>query len=150
MDALAYAYAFLATIGVGAIVYARIIIPMFESFGVRAPWSDVFYGKQQPQTTQTTQTAQTDRPDSPSAAQEEPEAPRNLTERTIPAGDRGALVEALVTNDWGVGQIRGVLKGDNGVISQEIAAARERLGLPATPRTITISRHGEPVQEVEL
>ena len=147
MDALAYAYAFLATIGVGAIVYARIIIPMFESFGVRAPLSDVFYGKAQPQTTQTTQT---DKPDSPSAAQEEPEAPRNLTERAIPAGDRGALVEALVVNQWGVGQIRTVLKGDNGVISQEIAAARERLGLPATPRTFTISRHGEPIQEVEL
>ena len=147
MDTLAYAYAFLATIGVGAIVYARIIIPMFESFGVRAPWSDVFYGKQQPQTTQTTQT---DKPDSPSAAVETPEASHNLTERAIPAGDRGALVEALVINEWGVGQIRGVLKGDNGVISQEIAAARERLGLPAAPRTITISRHGEPVQEVEL
>ena len=147
MDALAYAYAALAAIGVGAIVYARIIIPMFESFGVRAPLSDVFYGKAQPQTTQTTQT---DRPDSPSAAQEEPATPANLTERAIPAGDRGALVEALVVNEWGVGQIRNVLKGDNGVISAEIAAARERLGMPATPRTFTISRHGEPIQEVEL
>ena len=149
MDALAYAYAALAAIGVGAIVYARVVVPLLEAFGIDAPLSSAFYDKPQPQP-QTTQTAQTDRPDSPSAASEPTEAPNNLTERTIPAGDRGALVEALVINEWGVGQIRGVLKGDNGVISQEIAAARERLGLPAAPRTITISRHGEPIQEVEL
>ena len=147
MDALAYAYAALAAIGVGAIVYARVVVPLLEAFGIEAPLSGAFYDKPQPQTAQTTQT---DRPDSPSAAQEEPATPTNLTERAIPAGDRGALVEALVTNEWGVGQIRGVLKGDNGVISQEIAAARERLGLPAAARTFTISRHGEPIQEVEL
>ena len=148
MDALAYAYAALAAIGVGAIVYARVVVPLLEAFGIDAPLSGAFYDK--PQTPQTTQTGQTDRADSPSAAVETPEAPRNLTERAIPPGDRGALVEALVTSEWGVGQIRGVLKGDNGVISAEIAAARERLGLPAAARTITISRHGEPVQEVEL
>ena len=147
MDALAYAYAILAAIGVGAIVYARVVVPILEAFEIDAPLAGAFYDKQPAQTTQTTQT---DRADSLSAASHEPEAPTNLTERAIPAGDRGALVEALVTNDWGVGQIRTVLKGDNGVISQEIAAARERLGLPAAPRTITISRHGEPIQEVEL
>jgi hypothetical protein len=147
MDALAYAYAALAAIGVGAIVYARVVIPLLEAFGINPPLVRAFYGKQP---AQTTQTGQTDRTDSPSAAVETPEAPRNLTERAIPAGDRGALVEALVTNEWGVGQIRNVLKGDNGVISQEIAAARERLGLPAAARTFTISRHGESVQEVEL
>jgi hypothetical protein len=147
MDALAYAYAALAAIGVGAIVYARVVIPLLEAFDVKAPLAGAFYDKQPAQTKQTTQT---DRPDSPSAASEPTEAPRNLTERAIPPGDRGALVEALVTNEWGVGQIRGVLKGDNGVISQEIAAARERLGLPAAARTFTISRHGEPIQEVEL
>lgn len=147
MDYLAYAYAFLAAIGVGAIVYARVVVPLLEAFGIDAPLASAFYDKQ-PANTQ--QTAQTDRTDSPSAAVETPATPTNLTERTMPPGDRGALVEALVSNEWGVGQIRGVLKGDNGVISQEIAAARERLGLPAAPRTITISRHGEPVQEVEL
>jgi hypothetical protein len=147
MDALAYAYAALAALGVGAIVYARVVVPLLEAFGIDAPLSSAFYDKPQPQTAQM---AQTDRPDSPSAVVETPEAPNNLTERAIPAGDRGALVEALVINEWGVGQIRTVLKGDNGVISQEITAARERLGLPAAPRTFTISRHGEPIQEVEL
>ena len=147
MGDFVYLYAFCAAIGVIAIVYARVVIPLLEAFGVRAPLAGAFYDKQP---AQTTQTDRTDRPDSPSAAVETPEAPRNLTERAIPPGDRGALVEALVTSEWGVGQIRGVLKGDNGVISAEIAAARERLGLPAAARTITISRHGEPVQEVEL
>ena len=147
MDALAYAYAALAAIGVGAIVYARVVIPLLEAFGINPPLVRAFYDKQP---AQTKQTGQTDRPDSPSAAQEEPDVPRNLTERAIPAGDRGALVEALVTNEWGVGQIRNVLKGDNGVISAEVAAARERLGLPAAARKFTISRHGEPIQEVEL
>jgi hypothetical protein len=148
MGDVVYLYAICAGIGVIAIVYARVVIPLLEAFGIDAPLSSAFYDK--PQTPQTTQTGQTDRTDSPSAAQEEPATPTNLTERAIPAGDRGALVEALVVNQWGVGQIRTVLKGDNGVISQEIAAARERLGLPATPRTFTISRHGEPIQEVEL
>jgi hypothetical protein len=148
MGDVVYLYAICAGIGVIAIVYARVVIPLLEAFGVKAPLAGAFYDK--PQTPQTAQTTQTDRPDSPSAAVETPEVPTNLTERAIPAGDRGALVEALVSNDWGVGQIRTVLKGDNGVISAEIAAARERLGLPAAPRTITISRHGEPIQEVEL
>jgi hypothetical protein len=142
-----YIYAVCAAIGVIAIFYARVVIPLLEAFGINPPFVRAFYGKQQPQTTQA---GQTDRADSPSAAPEPTEAPTNLTERAIPAGDRGALVEALVINEWGVGQIRGVLKGDNGVISAEVAAARERLGLPAAPRTITISRHGEPAQEVEL
>ena len=138
MDILAYVYAALAAIGVFAIVYIRLVIPLAEALGFKAPLAETLYEHQ------------TDKPDSPSATAEPTEKPRNLTERTIPAGDRVALVEALVTNDWGVGQIRTVLKGDNGVISAEVAAARERLGLPAAPRTITISRHGEPVKEVEL
>jgi hypothetical protein len=148
MGDVVYLYALCAAIGVIAIVYARVVIPLLEALGVNPPFVRAFYGKHQ--APQTTQTGQTDRPDSPSAAQEESEAPRNLTERAIPPGDRGALVEALVVNEWGVGQIRTVLKGDNGVISAEIAAARERLGLPAAARTFTISRHGEPIQEVEL
>ena len=137
MDILAYVYAALAAIGVFAIVYIRLVIPLAEALGFKAPLAETLY-------------EHTDKPDSPSAAQEQPTEPRNLTERAIPPGDRGALVEALVTNEWGVGQIRGVLKGDNGVISAEVAAARERLGLPAAARTITISRHGEPIQEVEI
>lgn len=47
------------------------------------------------------------------------------------------LITVLVYNEWTVSEIRGLLKGDNTVISQEIAEARKRLGkdMPAEYRT---------------
>lgn len=41
---------------------------------------------------------------------------------------REQLIAALVAAGWGVGEIRSVLRGDNGKIGEEIAAARARLG----------------------
>lgn len=55
-----------------------------------------------------------------------------------------ALIELLVYSGWDVGQIRGVVKGDNGAIGAEIEAARQRLGIHAEPRQLRVrDDHGE-------
>jgi hypothetical protein len=69
-------------------------------------------------------------------------------EHDITPGDRAALIEALVLSGWSTGQIRSTLKGDNGMIGQEVEAARNRLEAPAPRRVVTI-RNGED-GEVEL
>jgi hypothetical protein len=69
-------------------------------------------------------------------------------EPDITPGDRAALIEALVLSGWTVGQIRSVVKGDNGAIGQEVEAARKRLEAPAPRRVVTI-RNGVD-GEVEL
>ena len=55
-----------------------------------------------------------------------------------------ALIELLVYSGWEVGQIRGVLKGDNGTIGTEIEAAKIRLGMTEPPRHLRVKDdHGE-------
>ena len=55
-----------------------------------------------------------------------------------------ALIELLVYSGWEVGQIRGVLKGDNGAIGTEIEAAKIRLGMTEPPRVLRVKDdHGE-------
>ena len=49
-----------------------------------------------------------------------------------------ALIELLVYSGWEVGQIRGVLKGDNGAIGTEIEAAKIRLGMTDPPRQLRV------------
>lgn len=49
-----------------------------------------------------------------------------------------AVIELLVYSGWDVGQIRGVVKGDNGTIGTEIEAARNRLGIVAEPRQLRV------------
>jgi hypothetical protein len=56
---------------------------------------------------------------------------------------RPALISALVACDWKTGEIRAVLKGDNGVIGTEVDAARARLGITETPRYVTVRERGE-------
>jgi hypothetical protein len=49
-----------------------------------------------------------------------------------------ALIELLVYSGWEVGQIRVVLKGDNGALGAEIEAARQRLGISTEPRQLRV------------
>lgn len=49
-----------------------------------------------------------------------------------------ALIELLVYSGWDVGQIRGVVKGDNGAIGTEVEAARKRLGITVEPRQLRV------------
>jgi hypothetical protein len=55
-----------------------------------------------------------------------------------------ALIELLVYSGWEVGQIRGVVKGDNGAIGTEIETAKIRLGMTEPPRQLRVKDdHGE-------
>ena len=145
MGDVVYLYAICAGIGVIAIVYARVVIPLLEAFGINPPFVRAFYGKPQ---SQTAQTAQTDRPDSPS------DAPHwlqmdgsDIRPLNIPPGSRALLIEALVVAGWSVGQIRAAIKGDNNVISEEVAAARAKHDIRG--RTITVTESGK-AREIEL
>jgi hypothetical protein len=82
------------------------------------------------------------------APEDEDAAPDCATIAPIPPGDRAALIEALVRAGWSVGQIRATLKGDNGAIGQEVEAARQRLGMPAPRRVVTIANGKQG--EIEL
>lgn len=53
---------------------------------------------------------------------------------------RGAVIRVLVLAGWEVGQIRAVLKGDNGTIGAEVATARAALGTAAPPARELIIR----------
>lgn len=60
------------------------------------------------------------------------------------------LIELLVYSDWDVGEIRGVIKGDNGAIGAEVQAARQRLGIVVEPRQLRVrDDHGERLIPME-
>lgn len=71
------------------------------------------------------QTGQTNQTDGQTDEQTRPDP---WIERLQLDRSKQALIELLVYSDWDVSQIRGVIKGDNGVLGQEIEAARQRLG----------------------
>lgn len=64
---------------------------------------------------------QTDRP---SVSADDLYCPRLELDRS-----KVAIIEVMVYNGWGTGEIRASLKGDNGAIGAEVEAARQRLGI---------------------
>jgi len=88
--------------------------------------------------TQTEQTAQTDR-QTDYVSEADLWLDRLEVDRT-----KAAVIELLVYSGWEVGQIRGVLKGDNGAIGTDIEAAKIRLGMVEPARQIRVrDDHGE-------
>ncbi len=63
---------------------------------------------------------------------------------------RTAVIEELLTHGWNVGEIRSVVKGDNGTIGAEIDAARQRLGIEAEARTVPVRVRGQDDHKLEL
>lgn len=63
---------------------------------------------------------------------------------------RITLIELMVYTGWSVGEIRGVLKGDNTVISSEIEQARQKLGIAEAPRAIPLAERGAPPRPLVL
>jgi hypothetical protein len=61
-----------------------------------------------------------------------------LLNRTELDRTRLAWVTLMVYKGYSVGEIRGLLKGDNGVIGTEIEAARQRLGIVGEPRHLRV------------
>lgn len=54
---------------------------------------------------------------------------------------RGAILDTLVLAEWGVGDIRAVLKSDNNRIGAEVEAARKRLNMAPESREIIVRTH---------
>lgn len=79
------------------------------------------------------QTDQTDRPDRPSVSADDLRVGRLQLDRT-----KSAVIDVLVYNGWGVGDIRAVLKGDNGATGVEVDAARKKLGIEPPERTMRV------------
>lgn len=55
---------------------------------------------------------------------------------------RATWVELMVYSGYTVADIRGLLKGDNAIIGQEVAAARQRLGMGDDPPRMLKVREG--------
>lgn len=69
--------------------------------------------------------------DRPSVSADDLEVGRLQLDRT-----KVAVIEVMVYNGWQVGEIRAVIKGDNGAIGAEVEAAKKRLGIDTPePRT---------------
>lgn len=79
------------------------------------------------------QTDQTDQSDRPSVSADQLRTPRLQLDRT-----KTAVIEVMVYNGWSVGEIRAVLKGDNGALGAEAEAARIRLGIDPPERTLRV------------
>lgn len=79
------------------------------------------------------QTDQTDTADRPSVSADDLHVERLQLDRT-----KTALIEVMVYNGWGVGEIRAVLKGDNGTIGEAVDAARKKLGIDPPERTLRV------------
>lgn len=67
---------------------------------------------------------QTDKQTDLGLSADDPACPRLQLDRT-----KQAAIEVMVYNGWGAGEIRAVIKGDNGAIGAEVEAARKRLGI---------------------
>lgn len=76
---------------------------------------------------------QTDRADRPSVSVDDLHVERLQLDKT-----KVAVIEVLVYNGWGTGEIRSMLKGDNGVTGTEVEAARKRLGIDPPERTMKV------------
>lgn len=115
--------------------------PILEDFGVIAVGqqpesvntSQAATPIQEPAQKQTDQTDQTDNADRPSVSAASLRVPRLQLDRT-----KTAVVEVLVYNGWGVGEIRAVLKGDSNAFGAEVEAARQRLGIDPPERLLWV------------
>lgn len=125
---------------IGAAVFQHFVV--FRWHGVNRYQDDSDdYVEPAPQTTQTDH-RQTDRQPVSTPS----ESPSRLQlDRT-----RTAVIEELLTHGWNVGEIRSVVKGDNGTIGAEIDAARQRLGIDVEPRTIPVKERGGDTRYVAL
>ena len=158
LDILTQLFLLCVAIGTVALLWARVVAPMLHAFGVRH-WSlDILYAEPDSQAPQRDY-VQPDAPQKPQTARQTQtdglsDAPHwlqmdgsDIRPLNIPPGSRALVIEALVVAGWSVGQIRAVLKGDNGAIGEEVAAARAKHDIRG--RTITVTESGK-AREIEL
>jgi hypothetical protein len=63
---------------------------------------------------------------------------------------REKLIDALVAAGWGTGEIRALIKGDSGVIGEEVKAARTRLGIDVPQRVVMVSAGKSDARKVVI
>jgi len=124
----------LVTVITAGVLWFHIVRPILESYELIAPRESVnpFQDVTSRINAQTTQTAQTDK-QTDYVSEADLWLDRLEVDRT-----KTALIELLVYSGWEVGQIRGVIKGDNGAIGTEIEAAKKRLGMTEPPRQLRV------------
>lgn len=135
---MAVVFSVAVTVVIAGFLWFYIVRPILEDYGIIAPRAVSYYqvddpatvrvmSRQEEQTVkQTKQTAQTDA---------DLWMGRVQVDRT-----KTALIELLVYSGWNVGEIRALLKGDSGVLGQEIDSARKRLGItPPAPHITPIA-----------
>lgn len=71
-----------------------------------------------------------------------PETTQQIWQQLPNNRTRRQMIELLVYSGWDVGQIRSVIKGDNGAIGVEVEAAKQRLGIVETPRMLRVKDDG--------
>jgi hypothetical protein len=131
-------------VGVG-FLWFYVVRPILEDYNIIAPRIVNDYQIEQPQpirvmsreNEQTSRQTETDRQtDLVSVGDEWMD--RIEVDRT-----KTAIIELLVYSGWDVGQIRSVVKGDNGAIGLEVEAAKQRLGMsPDPPRMLRVNDNG--------
>lgn len=126
-------FAIAVTIVILGWLWFYIVRPILEDFGIIReqesvkPYQLVMSNEEAPPLPD----KQTDGADRPSVSEDNLEVPRLQLDRT-----KATVIELMVYNGWQVGEIRAVIKGDNGAIGAEVEAARKRLGIEAAePRT---------------
>ena len=158
LDILTQLFLLCVSIGTVALLWARVIAPMLHAFGVRHPLLYILHAEPdnqapqrdyvQPDAPQPEQTDRQTQTDGLSAAPHWLQMDgSDIRQLNIPPGSRALLIEALVIEGWRVGQIRARIKGDNNVISEEVAAARAKHDIRG--RTITVTESGK-AREIEL
>lgn len=119
-------FAITVTVIIAGWLWFYIIRPILEDYGVIGVPKTV--NNSEPVMSRPAPPAQvqtTDRQaDRPSVSVDSLELPRLRLDRT-----KQAIIEVMVYNGWQVGEIRAVIKGDNGAIGAEIEAAKKKLGI---------------------
>ncbi|SRR5258706_15252146 len=132
---MATLFAICVTIVILGWLWFYIARPILEDFGVIATPESVNRSDAVTSSDPAPASAQTtDRPaDRPSVSADNLEVGRLQLDRT-----KTAVIEVMVYNGWSVGEIRAVIKGDNGAIGVEVEAARQRLGIDPPDRTLHV------------
>lgn len=128
-------FAILVTIVIVGWLWFYIVRPILEGFGVVRPVESV--NSSQDVKSRPAAPIIADEPDRqtdrPSVSEDNLEVPRLQLDKT-----KAAIIEVLVYNGWQAGEIRSIIKGDNGVIGTEVEAARKRLGIDPPERTLKV------------
>lgn len=138
---MAYVFAACVLIVTAGVLWFHIVRPILEDYGVirvesepesvnRSGW---LLSTDRDADHQTGQTDGADRPQTPDVS-----ALLRLIDQVGVDRTRVAWIELMVYKGYSVGEIRSLLKGDNGIIGTEVEQARQRLGIDVPDRQLRV------------